>query len=71
VSEIILGDIFMRGYTISFDRGNDRIGFYGHITPMYVFDKQYFNIIQYILCGLGLVLTSAGIGMWLYDRSQL
>ena len=71
VSLIILGDVFLRGYTVSFDRVNTRVGFYGAITPVFVFDIMYFNLIQYILCGLGVLLTSAGIGLWIYERAQL
>lgn len=68
---IILGDVFFRGYTISFDRINTRVGFYGQTTKVYTFDYMYFNYIQYILCGLGIILASTGIGLWLYERGRL
>ncbi len=71
VSQIILGDTFLRGYIISFDRLNTRVGFYGQTTPVFTFDFMYFNIIQYVLCGLGMILAFTGIGLWLSDRVKL
>lgn len=71
VSQIILGDVFFRQYTISFDRIDTQVGFYGKITQINKFDPSYFNIIQYIMCGLCLILGFTGIALWLIDRSKM
>lgn len=71
MSQIILGDVFFRYYTISFDRVNTQVGFYGQITPVHSFDPAYFVIIQYIMCGLCIVLAFTGITLWLIDRSKM
>jgi hypothetical protein len=66
VSEIILGDIFFRGYTITFDMANQRIGFYGNFKLVNIIDPKYFILIQYISCGFGVVLALFGVVVWLY-----
>ena len=47
------------------------MGFNGQITPVNEFDPAYFTIIQYVMCGLGVVLAFAGITLWLIDRSKM
>jgi hypothetical protein len=68
---LILGDIFFRGYTITFDNPNQRIGFYGRTKPVYLYDPYYFVISQYILCGAMIFLTFVGIGLWIRFRRQI
>lgn len=46
-----------------------QVGFYGTYTPMNNFDPQYFVLIQYIMCGAGVLLSFLGIGLWIYVRS--
>lgn len=68
---IILGDVFFREYIVSFDRVNAKVGFYGNTAPVYVFDPDYFVVLQYVVCGAVFVLAIVGIVMWLRDRTRM
>ncbi len=75
---IILGDVFMRGYIITFDRVNTRMGFYnkgssgnGSGDVFSTFDPTYFVFLQYIMGFFGLVMTVMGIGLWAMNKKVL
>jgi hypothetical protein len=80
--EIILGDVFMRGYIITFDRVNARMGFYNKGSSgngssgtsgdvFSTFDPTYFVFLQYIMGFFGLVMTVMGIGLWAMNKKVL
>jgi hypothetical protein len=58
---IILGDVFFRGYTISFDKPNALIGFYGNTTAIYLGGTGTFLASQYVMFGLFLALGIYGL----------
>jgi hypothetical protein len=60
---IIFGLPVFWNYTISFDKKNSRIGFYGRSQPVYVISGKtgYFLLTQYIMCGVMLALFISGL----------
>lgn len=66
-SQIILGDVFFRGYIITFDHINSRMGFYNKPAPVIniptisSYNPKYFVICQFIICGINLLLIVIGI----------
>ena len=70
---IALGTFFFKGYIISFDRINNRIGFYNKGNPgngssstgvFDTFGPFYFVLSQYIIGGLSFIVAIMGISLW-------
>jgi hypothetical protein len=68
VPNILLGDIFFRGYTISFDKPNAQIGFYGNMTIINLSGRGFFLTSQYVMCGLIFCLGIYGMFVLYYLR---
>lgn len=75
--QIILGDVFFRGYIITFDRTQNQMGFYdkykaqsGSISlPSFI--SGYFVYTQFIICGFNVVGGLLGLILWIRSMQLL
>ncbi len=72
-SQIVLGDTFMRGYVITFDRIHNRIGFY--LKPVqtvnvisFSYNPPFFIASQFVLFALNVIAFLLGLGLCIRAR---
>jgi len=65
--QIVLGDVFFRGYIITFDHINSRMGFYKkpplviNVPTIGSYNPIYFVISQFIICGINILIIVVGV----------